>query len=94
MTKHASKRKQHNSYPPEAEPESLPPRSGFLFQNKSAFCLSHHCRVGYEEKIPKIPPKHKEKHFKTVNGNFKVDVDNCHLCYSNVDTTEHLFCCL
>ena len=47
-----------------------------------------------------IPPKYKETHLKTINQiypsnefirtRFKIDVDNCHLCTTNVETTEHL----
>lgn len=47
------------------------------------------------------PPKCKEIHFKTVNkiypsnefirNRFKLEVDNCHLCTTNTEITEHLF---
>ncbi len=48
-----------------------------------------------------IPPKYKEIHFKTINNiypsheiirkRFKFEVENCHNCSTNVETTEHMF---
>ena len=48
-----------------------------------------------------IPPKYKEVHFRTINNiypsnefirkRFKFEVENCHICNTNVETTEHVF---